>query len=213
MSKLEVLFQQRGTGYLILKRGICKQIEWEIEVLRDGSIKGGSVRGDKKHLKAAAKDGCVKLSLTSEITVAIAINRYKDGEAFFTALLISRSPPAFAAQTIVGSGPILDGSIYSIEFAGADGEAHIVTIPTIIIRDYLPMFRKLVPPASPTSPPTSYFHIPKIYKTATAASSPFVCVRFDNDPPLGLSPERARQLAGELLELAEDIDARSITAH
>jgi hypothetical protein len=85
MSKLEVLFQQRGTGYLILKRGICKQIEWEIEVLRDGSIKGGSVRGDKKHLKAAAKDGCVKLSLTSEITVAIAINRYKDGEAFFTA--------------------------------------------------------------------------------------------------------------------------------
>jgi hypothetical protein len=34
-----------------------------------------------------------------------------------------------------------------------------------------------------------------------------------NDPPLGLSPERARQLAGELLKLAGDIDARSITAH
>ena len=213
MSKLEVVSQQQGTGYLILKRGICKQVVWEIEILRDGSIGGGCVRGDKKHLKAAAKDQCANLRVTSEITAAIAINSYRDGEAFFTPLLISRSQQAFSAQTIVGSGPILDGSIYSIEFSGADGEAFIVTMPTIIIRDYLPMFQRLVPPASPTSPPTSYVRIPKTYKTATAASTPFVCVIFDDDPPLGLSPEHARQLAGELFERAEDVDARSITAH
>lgn len=213
MSTLEVVSQQRGTGYLILKRGICKQVAWEIEILCDGSIGGGCVRGDKKHLKAAAKDQCAKLRLSSEITAAIAIDSYRDGEAFFTALLISRSPPAFPAQTIVGSGPILGGSRYSIEFSGADGEALIVTIPTIIIRDYLPMFQRLVPPASPTSPPTSYIRIPKTYKTATAVSTPFVCVIFDDDPPLGLTPKRARQLAVELFERAENVDARSITAH
>ena len=208
------MLQQRGTGYLILKCGISQQVIWEIEILSDGSIGDGCVRGDKKHLKAAARDLCATLRATSEITAAIAINRYKDGEAFFTALLTSRSRPVFAAQTIVGSGPILDGSIYSIEFAGANGEEHIVTIPTIIIRDYLPMFQKLVPPASPKSPPTGYFHIPKTYKTAAAASTPFVCVMFDDDPPpLGFSPEDARQLAGELLELAEGIDARSNTTH
>jgi hypothetical protein len=213
MSNLEVVSQQRGAGYLVLKRGISKQVVWEMEILRDGSIGGGYVRGDKKHLKAAAKDQCANLRLTSEITAAIAINSYRDGEAFFTTLLISQTPRAFPAQTIVRSGPILDGSTYSIEFSNADGESHIVTMPTIIIRDHLPMLQKLVPPASPASPATWYVRIPKTYKTATAVSTPFVCVIFDDDPPLGLSPERARQLAGELFERAEDVDTRSITAH
>ena len=82
MSKLEVVSQQHGTGYLVLKRGISKQVVWEIEILRDGSIGGGHVRGEKKHLKAAAKDRCANLRLTSEITAAIAINSYRTAKRF-----------------------------------------------------------------------------------------------------------------------------------
>jgi hypothetical protein len=55
-------------------------------------------------------------------------------------------PRLFRAQTIVGSGTILDGDQFSIEFCAADGEQLLVIVPTIIMRDYLPVLEKAVPP-------------------------------------------------------------------
>ena len=60
----EVLTRRNGTGYLVLKSGSRKQVQWEVDYLRDGSLGDGCIRGDEAHLAAAAKDGCATVCLT-----------------------------------------------------------------------------------------------------------------------------------------------------
>lgn len=213
MATSEVLSRQNGIGYLVLKNGTCKQVGWEVDLLRDGSIGDGCIRGDEEHLAAAAKDGCAKLHLAAAETAAIAINGHKHSEASFTTLLISSTPAVFYAQIIVGSSPILDGSQFSIEFSRTNGESLLVIVPTVIMRDYLPILQKVVPPRSPESASTSFMRLPETWVTGTAASNPLVCVKFNDEPPWALHPEQARQLAAELIERAEHVEARSQTAH
>jgi hypothetical protein len=212
MSKSEVLHRQKGIGYLVLKSGTRKQVEWEIDQLSDGSLGNGCIRGDEEHLAAAAEDGCAKLGLASSMTAAIAVNRYEDGEALFTTLLISSAPAVFYAQTIAGSSTILDGSQFSTEFSGANGEQLRVIVPTIVMRDYQAVLQKVVPPSSSTSARTSYFQHIKTWSTATTTIHSFVCLIFNDDLPLALSPGGARELAAELIERAEYVETRSQTA-
>jgi len=166
MVACEVLSRQNGIGYLVLKDGSSKRVVWEVELLRDGSIGNGCIRGDKKHLEAAADDGCAILRLSAEMSAAIAIDHYEHGEASFTTLLVSSTPSVFRAETIRSSGTILDGDQFSIEFVGADGESLLVIAPTVIIRDYLPILEKEVPARSPGSASTSYFRRPETWGTA-----------------------------------------------
>lgn len=209
MTKLEDGFRAHGAGYLVLKNGTHTQVTWDVEFLRNGLIGDGFVRGDKKHLKAAAEDGCAILHPDSNVTAAIAIDHYKNGKASFTTLLYSSSPPIFNAQTILGSGPVLNGAKYSIEFSDANGEPFRLTIPTVIMWDFLPVaFQQLEPFSTPESS-TMFFRIVKTAIAVTAHSCPFVCVSFDNAQPLGLSPAKARQLAKELSELAAEVEGRA----
>jgi hypothetical protein len=211
MEELQVPNQQKGIGHLLLKSGTSQPVEWEIE-LCDGFLGNGSVRGDETHLAAAAKDGCAKLQLAAEHTAAIAINNQTGAEASFSILLHSSTPHLFQAQTIVGSSTILDGDQFSIEFCTADGEQLLVIVPTIIMRDFLPVLGKAVPPVSaPTK--TSFFRIAKTWVTGKPASYPLVCLKFDDDEPLALHHGDARELAAELIDLAKEVETRSQTGH
>jgi len=126
--------------------------------------------------------------------------------------LISSAPAVFYAQTIAGSSTILDGSQFSTEFSGANGEQLRVIVPTIVMRDYQAVLQKVVPPSSSTSARTSYFQHIKTWSTATTTIHSFVCLIFNDDLPLALSPGGARELAAELIERAEYVETRSQTA-
>jgi hypothetical protein len=207
MDKAETETRRNGTGHLILKSGAAKQVTWEIDVLHDGSAGKGIVRGDKDHLAAAAKDGCANLLVSADTIAAVAINGFEDGEASFSVLLASSAPCTFRADAIE-SRPILDGNRFLIEFFGADGERLFVIVPTVIVRDYLKTLEKVVPPSS-----TSLIRIPKSWATAIGETIPFVCLIFDDEPPLALQPDEARMLAAELVESAKVIEKRPTTLH
>jgi hypothetical protein len=210
MKKSEVSNRQSGIGYLVLKSGTKQQVEWEVDVHCDGSLAHGSIRGDENHLAAAAEDGCAILCLTSTHTVAIAIDNCADREALFTTLLSFSVPRVFHAQTIVGSDTTAD-SRFSIEFASVDGERLLVIVPTIIMRDYLPVLGKAVPSSAPTM--TSFFRTVTTWRVGKSPSYPFVCLKFNDDVPLGLSPEDARELAAELTDRAKKVETRFHRAH
>jgi hypothetical protein len=210
MDKSRVLTRQNGIGYLILKSGIAKQVQWEVDYLRDGSLGDGCVGGDEAHLAAAAKDGCATVRLTSKITAAIAIENQERGEASFSPLLVSMS--VFQAQTINGSKLISNCNQFAIEFSDVDGKPFVIIVPTIVMRDYLPILEKAVRPGASASAKTGFFCLPRTWKAGTTRSYPFVLLSLNDEQPFGLSPEDARELAEQLIEGAEEIDSRSQTA-
>lgn len=207
MAKAKVPTRRDGTGYLILKSGVSKQVTWEVDVLHDGSAGKGIVRGDNNHLAAAAKDGCANLLVSADTTAAVAIDGCEDGEASFSVLLASSAPHTFRANKIEAR-PIVDGNRFLFEFSGADDERLFVIVPTIIMRDFLITLEKVVPPSS-----TSFIRIPKSWTTTIGETIPFVCLIFDDEPPLALQPNEARMLAAELVESAKVIENRPTTLH
>ena len=210
MDIAEVLTQRSGNGYLVLKSGFGKPVQWQVDYLRDGSLGDGYIRGDEAHLAAAAKDGCATICLTSKITAAIVIENQEHGEASFSPLLVSMN--VFQAQTINGSGSTSAGRQFVIEFCDADGKRFIMIIPTIVMRDYLPILEKAVRPGESASAKTGFFRLPRTWKTGSSRSYPFVLLGLNDEEPFGLSPEEARELAGELIEGAKEVDSRSQTA-
>jgi hypothetical protein len=206
----EVLTRRNGTGCLVLKSGSGKQVQWEVDYLRDGSLGDGCIRGDEAHLAAAANDGCATVCLTSKITAAIAIENQEHGEASFSPLLVSMN--VFRAQTINDSKSISDGNQIAIEFSDADSRRFLMIVPTIVLRDYLPVLEETVRPAEPASATTGFFRFPQTWKTGTSRSYPFVLLGLNDEEPFGLSPEEARELAAELIEGAKEVDSRSQTA-
>lgn len=211
MEKPEASKRHKGIGYLVLKSGSYQQVEWDIELFCNG-WGNGFVRGDENHLATAAEDGCGILRLAPEHSVAIAIDNQTGAEASFSILLHSSMPHIFRAQTIVGASTILNGDQFLLEFRTADSEQLLVTVPTVIIRDFLPVLKKTVPPVSaPTK--TSACQIVEAWATGTPASFPFVCLKFDDDVPVAISPEAARELAKELVDRAREVENRSHNTH
>jgi hypothetical protein len=78
----------KSVGELVLKNGARNEVTWEVN-LEEGAVVRGVLRGNKRHLKTAAKHGCAILSLGEGRTADIAIDRYRDGKLFFTSLLTS----------------------------------------------------------------------------------------------------------------------------
>ena len=210
MDEAETETRRNGTGYLILKNGSGKQVQWEVDYLSDGSLGEGCIRGDEAHLAAAAKDGCATLHLTSKVTAAIAIENQDHGEASFSPLLVSMN--VFQAQTINGSKSISDGNQFVIEFSDADGRRFVMIVPTIVLRDYLPILEKAVRPGESASAKTGFFRLPRTWRTGTSWSYPFVLLGLNDEEPFGLNPEEARELARGLIEGAKEVDSRSQTA-
>ena len=210
MDKAQIQTRRNGIGHLFLKSGFGKPVQWQVDCLRDGSLGDGLIRGDEAHLAAAAKDGCATICLTSKITAAIVIENQEHGEASFSPLLVSMN--VFQAQTITGSSLISDGNQLVIDFYDADGKPFMMTMPTIVMRDYLPILEKAVRPDKSASPKTGFFRIPQTWKAGTSRTYPFVLLGLNDEEPFGLSPEEARELAGQLIEEAKEVDSRSQTA-
>ena len=210
MDKAEIQTLRNGTGYLILRSGASKQVQWQVDYLRDGSLGDGYIRGDEAHLTAAAKDGSTDNNLTSNITAAISIENQEHGEASFSPLLVSMG--VFQAQMINGSKSTSDGNKFVIEFSDANGKRFLMIVPTTVLRDYLPVLEEAVRHAEPASATTGFFRFPQTWKTGTSRSYPFVLLGLNDEEPFGLSPEEARELAGELIEGAKEVEDRSQTA-
>jgi hypothetical protein len=197
-----------GTGNLMLKTGIKEAVNWEIDLIGAEAFGAGRICGDCAHLEAAMKDSCATLQLDDTMTLAVAIDRHEGNEAFFTTLLASSRQPIFHAQTIRGSSKILDESKFSIEFLDQHGTPLLVVLPTLIIRDYLPVLDEKLSEPSPGSATSSFFRVPETWRTATTVSYPYVLLLFGKDVPVAISAEDARELASELVELAEEIETR-----
>ena len=60
---------------------------------------------------------------------------------------------------------------------------------------------------------TGFYRRVQKMETRTAMSHHFVSLRLDDNIPLALSPEDARQLAAELVEREKEIDALLQIAH
>ena len=204
---------ENGSGYLVLKSGTSEPVQWEIDSRSDGALDGGRVRGNANHLAQAAEDGCAILRLTMAVTMAIAVESHDDTEASFRPLLVQQEWSVFEAQGIVGSASDPDSDQFSIQFLNREGESLLVTIPKVIMRDYLPLLQHALPSDPPGSVTTSYIRIPSDWKTALARASSHVCLVCSDDPPLGFSPQDARRLAEQLIEGAKKIEARPKTTH
>jgi hypothetical protein len=212
MENKEANHRQKGSGYLILNNGVRDRVAWEIDIRHDG-FGGGCIRGDETLLKAAANDGAAKLLLAPDLTAAIAIDKYDHGQASFTILLTSTVSTVFRAQTILGSSPIQDGKQFSIRLLAPDGGEILLILPTTVVRDYLPVLQKMVPPESPKTSKPCFFRVPRSWRTSVTASHPFVCLHIDEEPPIALACPHALQLAAELIKCIKEIEDRSITTH
>jgi hypothetical protein len=80
MTNEQEASHQEGTGYLVLKSGATSTVGWGIDILADGTIHSGIVRGDEEHLASAAQDGCATLQLSSLTAAAICIDSHADGK-------------------------------------------------------------------------------------------------------------------------------------
>jgi hypothetical protein len=195
--------KRNGTGELVLKNGTSEAVSWEVEL--ESLPAHGVLRGKKKHLNAAAKDGCAILRLGNGRAAAIAIDRCKDGKAFFTSLLES-TPLIFSAEKILYSSPLSDGTEYGIEFSNGKGQTLRVIVPSANIWDLLPQaFDELKQFFVPQAVRVDY----QLVQTVSAGIDrdySLVYVGFNGGQPYAISSELARQTAGDLYELAAKID-------
>jgi hypothetical protein len=198
---------RNGTGKLVLKNGTGDAVSWEVKL--ESLPAHGILRGKKKHLNAAAKDRCAILNLGKGRAVAIAIDRCKDGKAFFTSLL--ERMPIFFAKTILFSGPLSDGTQYGIEFSDGKGQTQQVIVPSADIWDLLPQaFDDLKQFFVPQAVLSDYQPVQTVL-TGFDRGYSLVYVGFNGGRPYAIGSEQARQLADELNELAAKIEGGPTT--
>ena len=89
----------------------------------------------------------------------------------------------------------------------------MITVPMVVIRDYLPVLQQLVTAAAPAPGKTAFVRHPKTWQTGTLAMADLVCMVFDDDVPVALVPETARKLAEELIERSHQVESRHGIAH
>ncbi len=211
----KVVNTQVGCGYLELKNGKSGRVSWEINQLDTGEIASGYVTGDKRLIRAAARDKWAKLSVTPKVSVAVAIKRCHAGKASFTGLLTSWDvphPTQFEAQMILGLEPAADGTQVVIQFADHDGRRQAVVIPVEIIRDTVPHLEKIVA-SDPGAWQAVLCRVVNQWRTASAEREPLIYVQLNNDAPRALAPKVARDLAAELVERANEVESRPISVH
>ena len=104
-------------------------------------------------------------------------------------------------------------SKFVLVFSSETGEDLSVIVPSVVMRDYLPILRKELPDPTKHEPRTSFIRVPETWSTATTRNHPYVCVIFDKDQPIALTPENARELAGELLAGANKHSLRNNYSH
>jgi hypothetical protein len=80
--------------------------------------------------------------------------------------------------------------------------------------DFLPVAFHQLKPLSQSESSTSFCRIVKEFHIGTARSYPVVCLAFDNDQPLGLSPDQAVEVSEGLIEQVKKLEGRrSLPTH
>ena len=83
-----------------------------------------------------------------------------------------------------------------------------MTVPLIVVRNFLPVLQKSIQRAALTTP-TSGFIVPRDWGTSMSKNLRFVYLHVDEDTPIGFCPEDALLLAAELVQHANAIQNRS----
>jgi len=197
--------QKHGSGELVLNDGTRKSVSWKLEILQGRRATHGLIRGQKDHVKAAAKDGCAIL-YADGATLAINVYNYKNGQAAF-AVLLARVP-LFAAQTV--SDWWFDENQFSMLLSCDDGERFRVTIPTIAMRGFLALAPRQLESIFVANASPSRFV--KIVAITGRDGHCVVSVALDNGDSLDLPPDDAREMGKDLIALANQIDKRPLAA-
>lgn len=153
MTDSKLLNTQTGSGRLVLKNGEAGHVSWCLGFLHGGEVERGYITGSKELIGLAARDKAAKLIFSPTVSVAVTVDRDREGIAPVTAILTSWtdvSPGRFEAQAILNLQPS-DGNLH-IEFGGANGEQRTIVVPMTVIRDCMPALQKVVAGAGGSLP-------------------------------------------------------------
>lgn len=89
-------------------------------------------------------------------------------------------------------------------FVDARGEQHALSLPLAVARDLVPVLQSLTPPMRHQSR-APFTRLPNHLAVASAQHERLVLVRFDDEPPYGLSLRDAESLWRGLREEAQSI--------
>lgn len=110
----------------------------------------------------------------------------------------------FLALTLVETKST-DRKRLQITFANAKGEHHSVTVPARLAADLGSILTALAAEASQTGP--RFTRSPKALAVGRAEHERLVLLKFDDDPPYALDPDRAEDLWREMREETEVVAA------
>ncbi|MDX2201357.1 MAG: hypothetical protein NW223_01280 [Hyphomicrobiaceae bacterium] len=106
----------------------------------------------------------------------------------------------FNAQALVET-KTTDRNRIQLTFADARGMRQTVTLPTRLAADLVPVLAALTDAATQAGP--RFTRSPKALAVGRAEHERLVLLKFDDDPPYALEPDRAEDLWREVREEAE----------
>ena len=106
----------------------------------------------------------------------------------------------FIAQALVET-KTTERNRLQLTFADARGRKQTVTLPIRLAADMVPVLASLTDAASQSGP--RFTRSPKALAVGRAEHERLVLVKFDDDPPYALEPDRAEDLWREVREEAE----------
>lgn len=104
------------------------------------------------------------------------------------------------AQTLVETKST-DRNGLRLTFADAKGDQHSITLPARVAADLAPVLAAMAGDASQTGP--RFTRSPKALAVGRAEHERLVLLKFDDDPPYALDPDRAEDLWREMREETE----------
>ncbi|MEI9902331.1 MAG: hypothetical protein WDN31_22155 [Hyphomicrobium sp.] len=105
----------------------------------------------------------------------------------------------FLATTLTETTVSTDRRRFELTFLDASGEEHVVSIPSSIAADLVPVL-EAVAAAQPQAGVGEMTRLPKTCAVGHAAGDRMVLLRFDDEAPYAIEPEVAQALAEQLQE-------------
>lgn len=106
----------------------------------------------------------------------------------------------FVAQALVETKTV-ERNRLQLTFADAKGRKHSVTLPVSLAADLAPVITALTEDVQSQGP--RFTRSPKALAVGRAEHERLVLIKFDDDPPYALDPDRAEDLWREMREETE----------
>ncbi len=111
-------------------------------------------------------------------------------------------PKTFEAQSLAETKIADDGRRFEMTFVDAAGAKRIISIPSRIAADLVPVLASLAEGLDRANGPR-FTKVPKEWAVGRAQHERLVLIKFDEDPPYGLAIDDAANLWREVREEAE----------